>query len=91
MLYLSCICNSQAVQRSHSHVNDLLPPQPLHHLRLPHVNVCPVTQTEVIALPPAHVSNERTTLMPAVCVCVLNEYTVVNKQECTRSTPLQIW
>lgn len=64
MVDLSCICNSQTVQRSHSHVNDLLPSQTLHHLRLPHVNICPMTQTEVIALPPAHISNERTTLTP---------------------------
>lgn len=50
--YLSRVRDSQAVQGPDGHVHDLLPPQPLHHLGLPHVHVGAVAQPEVVTLAP---------------------------------------
>lgn len=55
--HLSSVCDSQAVQSPHSHMNNLLPPQSFNHLGFAHVNVCAVTQSEVIALTPAQCNN----------------------------------
>ena len=46
------ISDCQAVQSSYCHVDHLLPPEALHHGGLPHVLICPVTQSEVITLAP---------------------------------------
>jgi len=50
--HLPRLCHSQAVQRSDSNVDDLLPPQTFHHLGLPHVDVGAVTQPEVVSFAP---------------------------------------
>ena len=50
---LSGISDAQAVQRPHSHVNNLLPLQHLHQLRFAHVGVRPVTQAEIVSFTPA--------------------------------------
>ena len=50
---LSGIGDTQAVQRPHSHVDNLLPLQRLHQLRFAHMGVCPVTQAEVVSFTPA--------------------------------------
>ena len=50
--HLSCFCNGQTVQRSHRHVDNLFPPQSLHHLRLSHVDIGAVAQAEIVAFAP---------------------------------------
>lgn len=50
--HLSCLCNSQTVQRSNSNMNNLFAPQPLHHLGLPHMDVGAVAQSEIVSFSP---------------------------------------
>ena len=50
--HLSLVSDSQAVQRPHSYVDHLLPPEALHHGGLPDVLVRPMTQPEVVPLAP---------------------------------------
>lgn len=49
---LSCVCDSQTVKCSNSDVDDLFAPQSFHHLRLAHMDVSAMAQTEVVAFPP---------------------------------------
>lgn len=51
--HLSSFCDSKAVQGPYGHMNYLLPPQSFNHLGFAHVNVCAMTQSEVIPLTPA--------------------------------------
>lgn len=53
LAHLSSVCDRQAVQSPYSDMNNLLPPQSFNHLGFAHVNICAVTQSEVIALAPA--------------------------------------
>lgn len=50
--HLSRVCNSQTVQCPNSNVDDLLPPQPLHHLGFPHMHIGAVAQSEIVSFPP---------------------------------------
>lgn len=50
--YLPCVRDCEAVQGPDGHVHNLLPSQSFHHLRLPHVHVGAMAQTEVIPLSP---------------------------------------
>lgn len=52
LAYLPRIRDGQTVQGPDSHMHNLLPPQPLHHLRLPHVHIGAVAQPEVVTLAP---------------------------------------
>ena len=49
---LSCVCNSQTVQRSNSDMDNLFASQSLHHLGLPHMNVGAMAQSEIVAFAP---------------------------------------
>lgn len=50
--HLSRLRDGQTVQGTHGHVDDLLAPQALYHLGLPHVHVGAVAQSEVVAFAP---------------------------------------
>lgn len=50
--HLSRLRDGQTVQGAHGHVDDLLAPQALHHLGLPHVHVGAMAQSEVVAFAP---------------------------------------
>ncbi len=51
--HLSSVCDSQAVQGPYGHMNYLLPLQSFNHLGFAYVNICAMTQSEVISLTPA--------------------------------------
>ena len=51
--YLSCISDRQAVQGPDSHMHNLLPSQPFHHLWFPHMHIRAMAQSEIVPLPPA--------------------------------------
>lgn len=51
--HLPRIRDGQAVQGADGHVHNPLSPEPLHHLRLPHVHVGAMAQPEVVTFAPA--------------------------------------
>lgn len=55
--HLSSVCDSQAVQGPYGHMNNFLPSQSFNHLGFAYVNICAVTQSEVIPLTPVQINS----------------------------------